>query len=54
MDTSVKPYTGSVAKWILNQIKVAHDFYGKITFSFEKGKLTYVKKEETLKPPKEP
>lgn len=28
-------------------------FYGKVTLSFEAGNITTVKKEETLKPPKD-
>lgn len=28
-------------------------FYGKVTLSFEAGNITTVKKEETIKPPKE-
>ncbi len=26
------------------------NFYGKITFTFEKGKVTVIRKEETIKP----
>lgn len=26
------------------------DFYGKLTFSFEKGKISVIRKEETMKP----
>jgi hypothetical protein len=29
---------------------VARKFYGKLTLSFEKGKITLIKKEETIKP----
>lgn len=28
-------------------------FYGKLVLSFESGKLVYLKKEETIKPPKQ-
>ena len=43
-------------RWMIEQISsenVGSNFYGKIIFSFENGKLTHVKKEETIKPPKE-
>ena len=43
-------------RWMIEQISsenVSSNFYGKIIFSFENAKLTHVKKEETIKPPKE-
>jgi hypothetical protein len=42
-------------EWIADHIDnlVKSRFYGKVTLSFEAGNITTVKKEETLKPPKE-
>ena len=37
---------------ILNELK-NRAWYGKITVHFEAGKITFVRKEETLKPPKQ-
>jgi len=34
---------------IINDL-ISRNFYGKITISFENGKITMVKKEETMKP----
>lgn len=42
-------------KWLLDlltQLK-EEQWYGKVTLSFEAGKVTLVRKEETLKPPQE-
>lgn len=42
-------------KWLLNLITSLRDagWYGKLVISFEAGKITLVRKEETLKPPKQ-
>jgi hypothetical protein len=37
---------------ILNELKTKR-FYGKITLSFEAGKLVTLRREETIKPPKD-
>ena len=38
--------------WLIKIIKdlIARKFYGKVTVSFEKGNITHIHKEETLKP----
>jgi len=42
-------------KWLLDIIKTLMDqgWYGKLIISIEAGKVTLVRKEETLKPPKQ-
>lgn len=42
-------------KWILDLLTKLRDsrWYGKITIHFEAGTITFIRKEETLKPPKE-
>jgi len=39
-------------KWLSKYITdlIARKFYGKITVSFEKGRITHLKKEESIKP----
>lgn len=41
--------------WIDDFLKWAKEkaFYGKLTLHFEAGKLVHLKREETLKPPKD-
>lgn len=40
-------------KWLLSVIKSLSEsgWYGKLVISFEAGRITLVRKEETLKPP---
>jgi len=42
-------------KWLIDLIQSLQEvaWYGKLTISFEAGKVTLVRKEETLKPPKQ-
>jgi len=42
-------------QWIKEVIQALMDngWYGKLVISFEAGKITLVRKEETLKPPKQ-
>lgn len=39
--------------WLLSQLKrlAEEQFYGKLSISFENGKISVLRKEETLKPP---
>ena len=41
--------------WIIETIKALRDraWYGKLTLHFEAGRVTMMRKEETLKPPKQ-
>ncbi len=41
--------------WLIKLINAASQnrFYGRIALHFEAGKLVHVKREETMKPPKE-
>ena len=56
MATSIIVHTNKIGKWILDLIDIQNlgrKFHGKIALSFEKGELTYVKKEQGIYPPKE-
>ena len=49
--SSTSPHHSVV--WLVEIVKQLIDarFYGKLTLSFEAGRLTCAKREETLKPP---
>jgi hypothetical protein len=46
---------GGWYEWAINLIKAAvrDRFYGRITLHFEAGKIVHMKREQTLKPPKD-
>ena len=45
-------YSLPIPKWVINHIKLLTErkLYGKLTLSFENGKVTTCKLEETIKP----
>lgn len=45
-------YSPPIPKWVISHIKLLTErkFYGKLTLSFESGKVTTCKQEETIKP----
>ena len=46
---------GAILDWLITTIKalIAAGWYGKLTIHFEAGQVTFIRKEETIKPPKQ-